>query len=86
MKRILTILLFSLLLGACSLLPMAPTAEIPIAVPCTVPPIVVRPHLQISDLTETDGADVVIRAYVSTVVTLEGYASSLEILLNGYRK
>lgn len=86
MKKILFFLITMFMLSACASAPPPITAELPIAVPCHEPPVIVRPHLQISDLKDTDAPDVVIRAYVMTVETLKGYASSLEVLLDGYRK
>jgi hypothetical protein len=83
--RILVLLAF-LDISACSWMHAPTTANIPIAVPCKAPPGIARPHLQISDLKDGDGADVVMKSYVATVETLKGYSIYLETLLNGYRK
>ena len=52
------------------------------------PPITPRPVLPIEQLTETQKADEgeVAKAYKATVKALEGYATQLEIIIEGYRK
>ncbi len=72
-----------LILAGCGTLPR--TVEVPVAVPCTAPPEVTRPHLAIRNLrTDSPPADVV-RAYAESLEAVAGYAEQLETILDGYR-
>lgn len=83
MRRFALIVLAALAISGCSTLPR--TVEIPVAVPCTPPPVVSRPHLAVSTLKSDSTPDVVIRAYAEALEALAGYAKELETILNGYR-
>ena len=85
MKRVFFSLItfhFSLLVGCAS----TPTALLPVATPCPLPPPLVRPHLAIQGLQPQAPPAEVLRAYVVTVEQLRGYAEELEIIINGYRR
>lgn len=71
------------LLSACSTLP--PTVEVPVAVPCTAPPQVARPHLTIRNLRPDSPPADVVRAYAESLEAIAGYAEQLETILDGYR-
>ena len=77
-------LIFILLMCGCSTLPK--TVEIPIAVPCTVPPEISRPKLAISALKPDSLPAELIKAYEVSLEELGGYARQLEKVLEGYRK
>lgn len=82
MKRLVALLL--LLNTACAgSLPR--TVEVPVAVPCPAPPQIHRPRLAIGSLTPDTPPAEVVRAYVSTIEALGGYATQLETILDGYR-
>lgn len=73
-----------ILLTACTHVPRI--AEVPVAVPCTPPPPVVRPVLPIDRLTGSSTSAEIVKAYVVTVQKLIDYARELETLLDGYRR
>ena len=84
MKRFALIIMVAMVLSGCSsTLPR--TVEIPVAVPCTPPPVVIRPHLAISTLQLNSPPAEVIRAYAVSLEQVTGYAQQLETILNGYR-
>lgn len=83
MKRFDLIALIVLVTSGCSTLPR--TVEIPVAVPCTAPPVVARPRLTISTLIPASSPSDVIRAYAESLEEVAGYAEHLETILNGYR-
>lgn len=56
-----------------------------VSVPVVVPPKIARPKLETDNLKPGDGPDVVVRAYIITIKTLEEYAMEMEVQLNGLR-
>lgn len=83
MKRLI-LLAFALLAFGCSTMPQ--TVEVPVAVPCPVPPVFERPRLAIRDIRPESPPAEVEKAYATTLEQLGGYAEYLERLLKGYRK
>ena len=49
------------------------------------PPQVTRPELDVDNLKEGDGPDVVIQAHRVSIRKLQGYSMQLETILDGYR-
>lgn len=96
MKLVFLSLVSALVLSGCNqtvkreYVPMPPTIQVvkvPVAKPWPQPPVVNRPHLPISELTEEDKADKdkVIKATTATVQVLIDYSSGLENTINVYR-
>ncbi|MDK9716725.1 MAG: hypothetical protein OEL57_02315 [Trichlorobacter sp.] len=81
MKRL--VLALTVLLSGCCTLPE--TVEVPVAVPCTPPPVAQRPQLSIRHLKAGLPPAEVKRLYAESLEQLSGYATGLEKLLNGYR-
>ena len=76
----------SFVLAGCAA--QVPTVEVqkinipvPVQVPCPAPSVPARPALPIANLNASSTPADVARAYVATVVVLEGYAAQLEKLL-----
>lgn len=82
MKRFAPLAL-ALILAGCGTLP--PTVEVPVAIPCTAPPEVARPHLAIRNLRPDSPPAEVVRAYAESLEAVAGYAEQLETILDGYR-
>lgn len=83
MKSMLLMALAAVLSGCCTL---PPTVDVPVAVPCPVPPVFNRPHLTISSLRPDSSPSEVERATAETIEQLGGYAAYLEHLLRGYAR
>lgn len=77
-------LALTMLLAGCSTLPQ--TVDVPIPLPCTPPPAIQRPQLSIRHLKAGLPPAEVKRLYAESLEQLSGYATYLEILLNGYRE
>lgn len=58
---------------------------VPVKEPCPEPPEVARPVLPLAELDSTSAPADVLRAYVSSMWLLAGYAEELELLLGAYR-
>lgn len=82
MKRL--VIALTMLLSGCCTLPE--TAEVPVAVPCTPPPVIQRPQLSIRHLKAGLPPAEVKRLYAESLEQLSGYATGLEKLLYGYRE
>jgi len=79
-------ILSSALICACAPAVTLPTVvKIPVPVPCTPPPAIVRPQLAITTLPGKATPDQYVRAVESSLEALVGYAEELEKYLNGYR-
>lgn len=74
----------ALIMGGCSTLPQ--TVEVPVAVPCSPPPVIQRPHLAIRNLKPGLPPADVKRLYAESLEQLGGYAEYLETILAGYRE
>lgn len=61
------------------------TVQVPVAVPCPEPPILVWPDLPTSHVTQATPDGEVAKAYVATIWTLKGRLAEALSLLNGYR-
>lgn len=61
--------------------------KVPVPINPPQPPVVQRPALAIYQLSSADSKNPakVAKAYKATIKSLQGYASQLEIILNGYR-
>lgn len=72
------------LIVGCSQQPLYTPVEVKVPVPvgCKIK-VPARPTLALSALTDSHRYDETIRAYVETVVQLEGYAKELETALKG---
>ena len=53
---------------------------------CPVPPVIERPDLDVLNLKDGDGPDVVIQAHRVTIKKLQKWGLEEETVLNGYRK
>ena len=83
MKQVVMIAMLLLLTIGCSALPR--TVEVPVAVPCPVPPEISRPRLTVGLLRSDSAPAEVVRAYAASMEALAGYAERLEAILDGYR-
>jgi len=83
MKRLVAI--FALAGSLCACAHQPELVQVPVAVPCSPPPVLARPHLPVADLTADTPANQVMKAYLASLETLKGYAAELEKLLDGYR-
>lgn len=82
-KCILYCTLFSLvyIIGGCGVR----TVYLPVSV-CTQPPIVQMKPLATDNLAKESTPSETIKAFVKDIIYLKGYATSLEVILEGYRK
>ncbi len=60
--------------------------NVPTPVACPEPPAVSRPAWPIASLTGRETYGELLRAYGASLKAEEGYSTSLEIIINGYRK
>jgi hypothetical protein len=59
--------------------------NVPVIIPCVVPPAPEKPYWPIQGLTGKETYGEVIRAFGATIEAEHGYAQQLESLLNGMR-
>lgn len=84
MKRLIIISL--LFLTACTTTMQPPTiVKVPIAIKQAAPTIPAKPYLPIYTLTEASTPADVMKAYVASLVALEGHADALTAVLAAYR-
>jgi len=86
LMKLTTLLTLQLLLTGCAPAVTLPTTvKIPVSVPCSAPPPVVRPRLAIASLPQNATANQYVRAVESSLEALMGYAEELEHILGSYR-
>jgi hypothetical protein len=86
MKRVIVIAACGLITACAPAVTLPTVAKIPVPVPCTPPPVVVRPKLAIGKLPPKPTPDQYVRAVESSLEALMGYAEELEKYLAGYGK
>lgn len=61
------------------------TVQVPVAVPCPEPPLLLWPDLPLSHITASTPDGEVAKAYVASIQILKGRLAETLALLNGYR-
>lgn len=85
-KDIFAAVVIAFFLTGCAALAPAPIVKTEyVSVPVVVPKAIARPKLETDNLKPGDGPDIVVRAYIITIKTLEEYSMELETQLNGLR-
>lgn len=82
---IISILIFILLTG-CSQIHEPALINVPVGIKYHKPNLPKKPYLLIESITSESPPSEVIKAYVSSIIALEGYSSSLENILSAYNQ
>ena len=83
MARTAIIILITLLLSACT---FGGGPKVEYITVCPEPPFIERPELDVLNLKEGDGPDIVIQSHRVTIKKLQKWGLEEEAVLNGYRK
>ena|SRR5579872_6479497 len=81
----LMIVFLTAILSGCSPIHAPQIVDVPVAEKLATPNIPMKPYLPIEDLTLTSTPAEVMKAYVASVETLNGYSFSLLKILQGYQ-
>lgn len=80
------LLIALLMLPGCSTMGVPVQVDVPVIASNPPPPKIERPALPIEQLHAGSDPGLVMRSYVATVIILQGYATQLEEMLDGYRQ